>query len=599
LLKSLQSLIRFSFFDLFSTGIAGFFLKNTSKKVLFAPTKAINMQYTLFSKNGFSIVLIFALLVYTVGAFLYLMEPDATCYALVSMEMYQNLDFINIQLRGEDWLDKPHFQFWVTAISYFIFGVNDFGYRFPSLLIFLMGVYYTYLFGKKFYNAQVGQVSAILLMTALHIIISTSDVRAELILLGFTIFSLYYVASFLEDRRIDNFILACLGMGILMMTKGVFTVIPIAGAVGLQLIFSGKWKAIFQLQWLWMILLSFLFTLPTVLAYYLQFDMHPEKEVFGRTGVSGVWFFFWDSQWGRFANSGPIQGQGELAFFLHTMLWAFAPWAFLAYYALFQKIRQIIQKKDTTENYTLYAFLSMFLIFSVSKFQLPHYLNPIFPMLAIAVAHQLVQSFSSKTYKVFQWIQGVQVFILILALGLMQYFFKATWFHWDTSVVLLLSLGAIFYVYLKESSLLTRVVIPSALVILMVGYYLNRDFYPDLFAYQSETQVAFYIQKNKLEESKLATHQVVSRSTDFYLKRTNQDWNAEELQKIRQEDWLVFTDSNGLETLKKTGKEFQILHTFVDFHITTLNPEFINQKTREKALNNTYLLRVLHQDIEK
>ena len=36
------------------------------------------------------------------------------------------------------------------------------------------------------------------------------------------------------------------------------------------------------------------------------------------TSVSGIRFFFWDSQFGRFFNTGPIKGSGDPFFYFHT-----------------------------------------------------------------------------------------------------------------------------------------------------------------------------------------------------------------------------------------------------------------------------------------
>jgi hypothetical protein len=55
----------------------------------------------------------------------------------------------------------------------------------------------------------------------------------------------------------------------------------------------------------------------------------------------------------------------------------------LAYYALFNKTKRLFTKGSDEENYTYFGFVIMFLIFSVSSFQLSFYLNPLFPFLAI------------------------------------------------------------------------------------------------------------------------------------------------------------------------------------------------------------------------
>ena len=69
-----------------------------------------------------TIIVLFSLLVYAAGIPIILMEPDAATYADISMEMVKNNKFFEIKLKGVDWLDKPHFQFWITAIFFKIFG---------------------------------------------------------------------------------------------------------------------------------------------------------------------------------------------------------------------------------------------------------------------------------------------------------------------------------------------------------------------------------------------------------------------------------------------------------------------------------------------
>ena len=130
------------------------------------------------------------------------------------------------------------------------------------------------------------------------------------------------------------------------MTKGLFTIIPIASGIGLALIYEKNWKDIFDWRWLVAAVLIIMFMTPALYGYYQQFDKHPEKTIFGENNVSGVKFFLWTSQWGRFTNTGPIKGKGDVTFFIHTMLWAFLPWAFAAFFALYNKGKSVNQ-----ENY--------------------------------------------------------------------------------------------------------------------------------------------------------------------------------------------------------------------------------------------------------
>lgn len=141
------------------------------------------------------------MLVYAAGLGIDIMEPDAAVYAEISMEMHDSGNWLNILHKGKDWLDKPHFPFWMTALSYKIFGVNTFAYKVPGIFFVLLGAWYVFLFAKQFYTARHGYIAALLLLTAEHIIISNQDVRAEPYMTGLTIMSLYHFARYLLAGR--------------------------------------------------------------------------------------------------------------------------------------------------------------------------------------------------------------------------------------------------------------------------------------------------------------------------------------------------------------------------------------------------------------
>jgi 4-amino-4-deoxy-L-arabinose transferase-like glycosyltransferase len=328
-----------------------------------------------------NIIILLTLVVYAIGLSVTIMEQDAAVYADTSMEMFDSGNFLQITYKGKDWLDKPHFPFWITAFSYKLFGVSNIAYKLPAIFFTLLAALYTFLFTARFYTKRHAYFALLILITAQHVIISNQDVRAEPFMMGLTIMSLYHFAIYLQTKKFLHLICGCAALACLVMTKGPFTIIPAVAGIGGSLLYNLKWKEIFHWQWIAAGLLTFLFLSPALYAYYLQFDSHPEKLIFGKTNVSGIEFFLWSSQWGRFTNTGPIKGSGDLFYFFHTLLWAFLPWSFLAYYALYNKTRNLIRKINNEENYTYFAFIVMFLIFSASGFQLSFYLNPLFPFL--------------------------------------------------------------------------------------------------------------------------------------------------------------------------------------------------------------------------
>jgi len=61
---------------------------------------------------------------------------DSALYAQISKSFVTTHNWWDIYVNGHDWLDKPHFPFWICALSMQIFGINAFAYKLPSLLFF-------------------------------------------------------------------------------------------------------------------------------------------------------------------------------------------------------------------------------------------------------------------------------------------------------------------------------------------------------------------------------------------------------------------------------------------------------------------------------
>lgn len=533
-----------------------------------------------------------ALIVYGVGILIPIMEIDGAIYANISMIMHDTGNYRDIIYNNADWLDKPHFQFWITALFYKIFGVGTLGYKMPALLFSLLAVWYTFLFGRKYYSNMHGSIAVLILVISQHFILSNHDVRAEPYLTGLTIFSLYYFASWLKDKSFTQLVLGSLGLGLLLMTKGLYTIIPVVTAIGLTLFYNKQWKEIFHWQWLMAGFLTLIFTMPTLYSYYVQFDMHPEKVIFGKTGVSGISFFFWDSQWGRFTNTGPIQGAGDPTFFLHTLLWAFAPWAFLAYFALYNKTKKLIKGTDKRENYTYFGFIVIFIIFSASKFQLPHYLVPIFPMLAILTSDTLISYCKNQKFlQTFYYFHLLSIILIFLIIPFLQVVFFDKAPTADTFIFVALCIAIIVFIYAGQNNKMKRIIFPVALSVLSVNYYLNRNFYPELLHYQSESEAAFYIKKHQLPVNEVVTYDNNQIIMDVYLHHLVPQYQIDLPNQEVLQNKYVFISKRGLEALDKSNINWELLETFDDFHVTTLNPEFLNKRTRKGTLEKYYLVK--------
>src|ERR1700742_1451738 len=121
-----------------------------------------------------------------------ILEPDGALYATIAKTIARSGDFINLRVEGKDWLDKPHFPFWMAALSFRIFGIHGFAYKLPALLFWGAGAWYTWRLAFSLYGRPVAQISALIYVSAAHLVISNNDVRAEPYLTGLVIGSVYH-----------------------------------------------------------------------------------------------------------------------------------------------------------------------------------------------------------------------------------------------------------------------------------------------------------------------------------------------------------------------------------------------------------------------
>ncbi len=544
----------------------------------------------------FKFIFIVILLVNLTGVFNSIFIADSALYAAISKLMATSGNWLEIFVDGYDWLDKPHFPFWMSAISMKIFGVNAFGYKFPSFVFFILSLFYTYKFSLKVYSKEVALVAVLIVSSAMHILVSNNDVRAEATMVGLIIASTYHFYNLIYKFSIKDILLAALFGAATIMTKGIFVLIPIAAAIFGEIAFKKQWHILFKWRWVWSILLMFVFIIPELWAIYYQFDMNPGDAVFNPglqisklENVSGLKFFFWDSQFGRFFNTGPITGTGDPFFFVHTLLWAFAPWAVLAYAALFVSIKRIVKRESLKEYANLFGFLTMMIIFSLSKFQLPHYANILFPYLAIIVADYIV-NLKAKGIKFFMVSQIVNI-ALFTVISFVLFFYFRPGPLWMFLLILVLSVSIVYYIFQAESNTVRRFIYLSVVVSIYIGLFLNIIFYPKLHTYQSGTNAGKYVNEHFPEAEVASTF--YSGLFEFYINQDLIRIKGQEQLKDLDENTVVFVQKSDLERFDKNGINYEVVESFKHFHITRLTPNFLNPETREGSLQERYLVKMI------
>lgn len=528
-------------------------------------------------------------LVSTLALFGGVMEPDSALYASISKNIVLNNDWLNLYVRGLDWLDKPHLTFWLAAASFKIFGINAFAYKLPSFLAGLLGTWYLYKISKDIYNEKTGLLSALIFLSALHVLISTFDVRAEIYITTFTLAAIYHYYK-AHTASFWHIILGSLFAAFAIMIKGIFVLIPVFGGFIIYWLLTKQWQQLLKPKWWIAIILILIFITPELYALYIQFDLHPEKIIFGKTNVSGLKFFFWDSQFGRFFNNGPIKGKGDISFFLHTTLWAFLPWSVLFYTAvvnLFSKKNRIDLPAESIFIWTSAAIT--FLLFSFSKFQLPHYILIILPQFAIVTA-LYIQKLEGKSLKVFSVTQTTIFILVSVILAAIAYFF-----NFDDNLLAITIIAVILIVGLLifKGKIQETVVGRSVMISVALMIFLSVFFYPAVLKYEAGMEAGIWINKNYPNANAKVLMYPDAYSFDFYQNgNVEYIWHYEDLAEIKKDkNTILYIQDDDLARLKKDFNA-EVLNGFEYYHITKLTPKFINEESRPTVLEHFYLVRL-------
>jgi 4-amino-4-deoxy-L-arabinose transferase-like glycosyltransferase len=276
------------------------------------------------------------------------------------------------------------------------------------------------------------------------------EVKAETYLTGQIMPACYYWLRYDASPRIKYLLLGALFTAMAIMTKGIFTLLTISSGLVCLWVYQKQWSKMFSVKWLAALILSMLFIAPELVALNLQFSQHAESAGMQHP-VSSFKFFFWDSQFGRFFNTGPIKNlNGHPLYFVLVFLWAFLPWTIVCFAAVRAQLKAFAKAAPSERGAFVFlggAFGFTFLMFSATKFQFDYYIDIILPFAAILCARFLIVSNISRPLFILQ--MGLICLLASLTIGMSIYVTNFTLLV--TVAAILLGLMYYFYTIRAES----------------------------------------------------------------------------------------------------------------------------------------------------
>jgi 4-amino-4-deoxy-L-arabinose transferase-like glycosyltransferase len=545
-------------------------------------------------KYAYWIVLAAVSITYLSGINLPIVGVDASQYASISMEMSKNGGYLEVVHRGRDYLDKPPLLFWLSSLSFNIFGLENWAYRLPSLLFIYLGIYSTMRLGRLLYHKSVGYIAAIIFATTEAIFVISHDVRTDTILVSSVIFSVWSIIEFLKKEKRKYLILGFIGIGCAMLSKGpVGLMVPVL-ALSTHFVIKKQWKNFLRWEWILGIFIVAVIISPMAYGLYTQFDAQTGKTTTLSSGklvegISGLKFYFWDQSFGRITGESEWNNNAPWHFFLGTFSWSFLPWTLIALFGIWYKLKSSFKAIEVSEFYTIGAIFLPFIGLSMSKFKLDHYIFIIYPFVAILCGNFLIQLAEKRGKTGIAYMQLFVSALLLTSIFLIGNFVfdQVNFIYWAVIVAISVLIIAII---IKRRSIIATVFI-TAVIAALFNIFLKNHFYYELAQYDGQYIAAQHTLKHGIPSDKQHVIKISPHCYDFYT-RSISPYRGKlghlEKTALGGTSLLLKQEQYDSLDLKQLGpkKVYKIKH-----HSTTmLNMKFLNSSTRKDAIQYIYLI---------
>ncbi|MCB0328441.1 MAG: glycosyltransferase family 39 protein [Bdellovibrionales bacterium] len=314
-----------------------------------------------------------------------LLDPTETRYATIAHNMVSSGDWVTPKLPSEEglepYLSKPPFHFWLTAISYSIFGIDEWSARLPSFLGLLIITASLVIFSRRFLSPEVGYLASLICITSPLMFFLGGSSTVDVTFAAFTTAALVAYAFFIFAEKPSFFpgLLVFLFSAFSFLTKGPAGLVVIGFPIVVTALYRRDLRSLFRLPWAMGLLIFFACILPWF--YFL------EKEAPGATS-----YFFITENYLRFVSSDYGGKHGAAHIRPYGSIWwmvalSMLPWL-LYFLSGIKKHISTIQglRREPLFVFVLCLAFCPLLFFTFAKSILPAYSTPAIPGLSLLLA---------------------------------------------------------------------------------------------------------------------------------------------------------------------------------------------------------------------
>jgi len=313
-----------------------------------------------------------------------LANPDEGRYTEIPREMAATGDFVTPRLNGVKYFEKPPLLYWLSALTFRQFGVNEFTARLWNGLFSVLGVLMTYGTGRLLYGRGTGIWAAVVLSTNLMYYAMSQIVLLDMavaVTMSGALFA--FILGMREPpgrQRLAWFLVFYVFMALATLSKGLIGIALPGAVIFLWVLLLNRWRVLWPFY-------------PIIGTALLLVIAAPWHVMAARANPDDfLWFYFVHEHWVRFTTQDHNRYQSWW-FFLPIFVAGLFPWVFFAGRAVAESLCGGWKTRRQHAEAWFFLIWILFIVafFSKSQSQLPPYILPVFPAAAILIGRSLAR----------------------------------------------------------------------------------------------------------------------------------------------------------------------------------------------------------------
>jgi len=428
-------------------------------------------------------------------------ESSEARYAEIAREMLISGDWIHPQLMNIHHYHKPPFTYWITAVSYSLFGINTFAARFFLAVSVLIQLVLIYRIADYFLKDKDKAFAAALVYATIPLlIVSMRGLTTDAYLQTFILFSVYFFIQWRTKRQPRWLYLIALAGGFGFLTKGpLVLILPVFFLIGF-------FKILPKTSFTYHHFFSSLLFIAIGFSWFIYLII--ENSEF-------ISYFLFRHTYERVANASVFSRKEPFWYYIAYTPLVALPWTMVLISGFVKsKWREM---PGLLKKVVIFMVILPLTFFSISSSKLILYVLPAFPGIAILTAYFLfeIDAKSKKENYLLAYFT-----LLCLSFYVIDRFDKSINIPFELLIPPLLTVSILFALRaVKSLSNIDRIMLSTFVFTLFLLGYGARFMKSNELKINSTSPLAAWIQEQHLEDKNILVYNRLLPSLSFNLNR--------------------------------------------------------------------------------